>query len=52
MLMDAQGDEGKPSKSPEDWVRLVSADGYSYLVKRKSAVMSGTLRNMLGDESA
>ena len=29
----------------------MSDDGYSYLVKRKVAMASGTLRNMLGVES-
>ncbi|KAF9261141.1 POZ domain-containing protein [Marasmius fiardii PR-910] len=31
----------------EDWVRLVSNDGFSFLVKRKVANMSGTIRNSL-----
>ncbi|KAF7789245.1 hypothetical protein EIP86_000186 [Pleurotus ostreatoroseus] len=44
-------DATSTSKSPEDWIRLVSDDGYSYLVKRKVAMASGTLRNMLGVES-
>ncbi|EKM48322.1 uncharacterized protein PHACADRAFT_167536 [Phanerochaete carnosa HHB-10118-sp] len=39
-------------KSPEDWIRLISTDGYSYLVQRKVAVMSGTLRNMLNNDFA
>lgn len=39
-------------KNPEDWIRLVSTDGYSYLVKRKVAMMSGTLRNMLNNDFA
>ena len=39
-------------KNPEDWIRLISTDGYSYLVKRKVAVMSGTLRNMLNNDFA
>ena len=39
------------AKSPEDWIRLVSNDGYSYLVRRKVAMASGTLRNMLSADS-
>ena len=34
-----------------EWVRLTSSDGYDYLVKRKAAMCSGTLRNMLSAES-
>ena len=30
-----------------EWVRLQSSDGFSYLVKRKVAEASGTIRNML-----
>jgi transcription elongation factor B subunit 1 len=30
-----------------DWVRLQSHDGFSYLVRRKVAQASGTIRNML-----
>ena len=30
-----------------EWVRLQSLDGFSYLVKRKVAEASGTIRNML-----
>jgi hypothetical protein len=30
-----------------EWVRLQSLDGFSYLVKRKVAEGSGTIRNML-----
>ncbi|KAI0056354.1 POZ domain-containing protein [Artomyces pyxidatus] len=33
----------------EDWVRVKSADGFSFLVKRKVAVRSGTLKNMLDE---
>lgn len=36
-----------PEKSPEDWIRIVSTDGYSCLVRRKVAMTSGTLRDML-----
>lgn len=34
-------------QSQSDWVRLQSSDGFSYLVKRKVAEASGTVRNML-----
>ncbi|KAI0916650.1 hypothetical protein AcV5_003078 [Taiwanofungus camphoratus] len=37
--------------SDSDWVRLVSTDGYSFLVRRKMALGSGTLKNMLSAES-
>lgn len=40
---DADLDEQKQS----EWVRLQSLDGFSYLVKRKVAETSGTIRNML-----
>lgn len=50
-LIVSSQDATSTSKSPEDWIRLVSDDGYSYLVKRKVAMASGTLRNMLGVES-
>jgi len=33
-----------------EWVRLQSTDGFSYLVKRKVAQASGTIRNMLDSE--
>ncbi|OCH84078.1 POZ domain-containing protein [Obba rivulosa] len=35
-----------------DWVRLISADGYSFLVRRHVACRSGTLKNMLSMESS
>lgn len=34
-----------------EWVRLTSTDGYEFLVKRKVAACSGTLRNSLSAES-
>ncbi|KAF5309921.1 hypothetical protein D9619_010604 [Psilocybe cf. subviscida] len=37
---------GTPSKG-EEWVRLQSTDGFSYLVRRKLANTSGTIKNML-----
>ncbi|KAK7062654.1 elongin C [Paramarasmius palmivorus] len=33
--------------SGEDWVRIVSNDGFSFLVKRKIAQMSGTIASSL-----
>lgn len=43
---------GAPQNDPQDdWVRLTSHDGYSFLVKRKVAARSGTLKNMLSAES-
>ncbi|EAU87022.2 hypothetical protein CC1G_08493 [Coprinopsis cinerea okayama7 len=35
------------SPSEKDWVRIESNDGFSYLVRRKVAEASGTMRNML-----
>ncbi len=35
-----------------EWVRLTSVDGYHYLVRRKVAVCSGTLRNMLSEDGS
>ena len=34
-----------------EWVRLTSSDGYDYLVRKKVALGSGTLRDMLNAES-
>ncbi|KAG7095064.1 hypothetical protein E1B28_005854 [Marasmius oreades] len=36
----------------EDWVRLVSNDGFSFLVRRKVANMSGTIGNSLDPSSS
>lgn len=47
--MDAAQSSGNSKGS--EWVRLQSSDGYSYLVKRKVAQASGTIRNMLDPES-
>ncbi|KAH9916750.1 POZ domain-containing protein, partial [Epithele typhae] len=44
-----QGDE---NSKMNEWVRLTSNDGFDYLVKRKAAMGSGTLRNMLNAESS
>ncbi|KAH8096868.1 POZ domain-containing protein [Cristinia sonorae] len=43
--------QGKPSASENDWIRITSNDGFSFLVPRKVAVVSGTLKNMLSTES-
>ncbi|KAK7457106.1 elongin C [Stygiomarasmius scandens] len=37
--------------SPEDWIRVVSNDGYSFLVKRRVANMSGTMKSSLDTSS-
>ncbi|KAF8995997.1 hypothetical protein BDQ17DRAFT_1250134, partial [Cyathus striatus] len=34
-----------------DWIRINSTDGYSYIVRRKVANMSGTIKSMLDPES-
>ena len=34
-----------------DWVKLVSRDGFSYVVRREVAMGSGTLSNMLSSDS-
>ncbi|KAF8154772.1 BTB/POZ protein [Crassisporium funariophilum] len=34
-----------------DWVRLQSSDGFTFLVRRKVAQSSGTIRNMLDPTS-
>jgi len=38
-------------KPEEDWVRLTSTDGFSFVVKRKVATASETLKNMLNADS-
>jgi len=37
-------------KPEEDWVRLTSTDGFSFVVKHKVAAASETLKNMLNAE--
>ncbi|KAF5309705.1 hypothetical protein D9758_016108 [Tetrapyrgos nigripes] len=37
--------------NPEDWIRVVSDDGYSFLIKRKVANMSGTMKSSLDTSS-
>jgi hypothetical protein len=34
-----------------DWVMVTSTDGFSFMVRRKVANISGTMRNMLDTES-
>ncbi|KAJ4469192.1 hypothetical protein J3R30DRAFT_3304325, partial [Lentinula aciculospora] len=33
----------------EDWVRIISNDGYTFLLKRKVANMGGTIKNSLDE---
>ncbi|KAN0082760.1 BTB/POZ fold [Tylopilus felleus] len=44
MSNDANEDDG--------WFKLVSSDGYAFLIKRSVAMMSGTLKNMLNFDSS
>ncbi|KAH9830184.1 BTB/POZ protein [Rhodofomes roseus] len=39
------------STSDNDWVKLISKDGYTFLIRRKVAMNSGTLKNMVSVES-
>ncbi|KJA22480.1 hypothetical protein HYPSUDRAFT_40857 [Hypholoma sublateritium FD-334 SS-4] len=48
--MERNGKATSDSKESQ-WVRLQSTDGFSYLVKRKVAEASGTVRNMLDSEA-
>ncbi|KAM6495137.1 BTB/POZ fold [Amanita muscaria] len=34
-----------------DWVRVTSADGFAFLIRRKIANVSGTMRSMLDTQS-
>ncbi|KAJ7263019.1 BTB/POZ protein [Mycena rebaudengoi] len=36
-----------PQAAENDWVRITSDDGYSFLVRRNVAIASGTMRDML-----
>ncbi|KAF8965424.1 BTB/POZ protein [Flammula alnicola] len=42
--------DSQTGSKESEWVRLRSTDGFSYLVKRKVAEASGTIRNMLDSE--
>ncbi|EIW75682.1 POZ domain-containing protein [Coniophora puteana RWD-64-598 SS2] len=44
-------DDANGVDAGNDWVRIKSADGFSFLVKRRVAMASGTLRNMLSADS-
>ncbi|KAI0300576.1 BTB/POZ protein [Multifurca ochricompacta] len=35
----------------DDWIRITSKDGFSFVVKRNVALRSGTLRNMLDEHN-
>jgi hypothetical protein len=37
---------------PSEWVKIRSEEGFSFIVPRKAAQVSGTLKNMLSFESA
>ncbi|KAF8904956.1 BTB/POZ protein [Mucidula mucida] len=37
--------------SANDWVRIISSDGFAFVVKRSIANISGTIRNSLDMES-
>jgi hypothetical protein len=38
--------------SQDDWIRISSRDGFSFVVKRNVALHSGTLRSMLDERRA
>ncbi|KZT64666.1 POZ domain-containing protein [Daedalea quercina L-15889] len=48
--MGVQGNAA-PTTSDNDWVKLISTDGYTFFIRRKVAMNSGTLKNMLNEES-
>ena len=37
------------AQSQDDWIRVTSRDGFSFIVKRNVVLRSGTLRNMLDE---
>ncbi|KAF8634048.1 hypothetical protein AX17_004312 [Amanita inopinata Kibby_2008] len=45
----AQGEPSGPQET--DWVRVTSADGFSFMIRRKVANTSGTMRAMLDTQS-
>ncbi|KAF5354015.1 hypothetical protein D9756_007050 [Leucocoprinus leucothites] len=38
--------------SDNDWVRITSTDGFSFIVRRKTAKASGTMKTMLDTSSS
>ncbi|KAG6811845.1 hypothetical protein H0H92_005577 [Tricholoma furcatifolium] len=38
--------------SDSDWIRITSSDGFSYIVRRKIANVSGTMRSSLDEHSS
>lgn len=46
-MQNAAGRANNEEAPENEWVRIESNDGFSYLVKRKVAETSGTMRNML-----
>ncbi|KAI0644100.1 POZ domain-containing protein [Trametes meyenii] len=51
MAADSSNMQAENKDKMNEWVRLTSTDGYDFLVKRKVAMCSGTLRNSLSAES-
>jgi len=48
----AEKDVQMPAQSQDtDWVRVTSTDGFSFIVRRKVANVSGTMKDMLNTES-
>ncbi|RHZ68239.1 hypothetical protein Glove_296g36 [Diversispora epigaea] len=37
----------KEKYSPADYVKLISSDGFEFIILRNAAIISGTIRNML-----
>ncbi|KAJ2919443.1 hypothetical protein MD484_g1022, partial [Candolleomyces efflorescens] len=48
----AAKDAADDSQGANDWVRIDSNDGFSYIVRRKVAQASGTMNNMLDPHGA
>lgn len=51
LKMSTQTQANNHTGKNDDWVKLVSSDGYSFLVKRNVAMVSGTLKTMLSADS-
>ncbi|KAJ3562996.1 hypothetical protein NP233_g9225 [Leucocoprinus birnbaumii] len=47
-----QPGQSNTQSSDNDWVRVTSTDGYSFIVKRKVAKASGTMKSMLDTSSS